>query len=359
MKKFICTILIFLMLPITCLALAGCNNSNNNIKNFYTAYKDITKSTSNLALVETNDTYDLDLTSYKIDVDYTKNEKLSILVNDNSTSYYYLKHFYQQLLDDSLAPLYFFGENISNSKKVTKKQTDLLFKKLSTLKKDYEDIDYYVSVLTTSLNATNDSNVNLAYLKKLFSKYEQIIVSAGNLSAAVCDVYFGSVLTNSNINYSTKSYKQLTDADLGTISINTRARLYYYKAMYANIYNQMYVRNGDLAEQLSSGNFSLSNYAPYSYVSNIKSIANKSTQAWQSSKQQIYNNAVSLYHLQKNIDTAYNHFVNATEKVSYLKLSEHSTVNELNYGKIIYEFAEGMAIDSYEILNNLVNLLYI
>lgn len=359
MKRFICTLLIFAMLPIACFAFTGCKNNKQDIKTFYTSYKNIVASNQYLTLEEANDTYQLNTDSYKIDIDYTKSSKLSTLVEDSSTKYYYLKYFYQKLLDDSLAPLYFFGEKISSSNKVSEKHTKQLFDNLLSLKQEYEDINYYLGTLVTSLSATDDETINLSYLKKLLSQYEQAITEAGKLSAVICEVYFGSMLSNSNFDYSSKTYEELSDADLSRISIDTRTRMYYYKAVYANIYNQLYVRNSELADRLVSSSATLPAYAPYTYFSNISSIENQAIENLRESKQDIYNNALSLYNIQNNFTLAYKHFNLATTKVAYLDLNERSTKDEINYGKIITQFVNGIAVDSYEILHNLVNLLYL
>ena len=345
------------MLPITSLIFSACN-SNNEIKNFYVKYKNITNSTNNLHLVEAIDTYDLNTNSYKIDIDYSKSAILSSLVEDSDSEYYYLKYFYQQLLDDSLSPLYFFGDAIAHSSKINDNDADKMFKLLSNLKQEYLDIDYRLGVLITSLDVINDNTINLANLNNLYYQYEQAILSASKLSAVVCDVYFNDVLSNSNINYSSKSYNQLTDADLGTITVNTRARLYYYKSIYANIYTQLYIRNSNLSENLINNTALPPTYAPYSYVASIKSIENQSIHSLRANKQDIHTFAVSLYHIQKNIDKAYKAFITATNNVAYLDLDASSTVNELNYGKIISQFVDGIAYDSYEVISNLASLLY-
>jgi len=358
MKKFLCIILICLMLPITSILLVGCDNKNE-ISDFYKKYTRIANSTSNLSLVEAIDTYDLDVNSYKIDINYSKSSKLSTLVENADSEYHYLKYFYQQLLDDSLAPLYFFGETISKSSRVGKTKTNQLFKNLSNLKQEYEDIDYYLGILITSLNATDDKMTNSLYLKRVYSQYEQAIIVASKLSAVICDVYFNDVISNSNINYSAIDYNDFSDADLGAITINTRARMYYYKSIYANIYTQLYIRNSDLSEDLVSNSAILPVYTPYSYVSGINSIENNSIDNLRMNKQEIYNYSVSLYNIQKNIDFAYKGFINATNKIAYLSINQNSSIDDINYCNTISRFVEGIAYDSYEVLRNLVSLLYL
>ena len=359
MKKFICAILICLITPITFL-LSGCDSKNYDVKDFYTSYKNIASTTSNLFLNDADNTYGLDVTAYKIDVNYSLCPTLSTLVEDSSTPYYYLKYFYQQLLDDTLSPVHFYGEAISNSKKVSDSQGKQLFKCLEEVKEDYEDIDYYVGILMTSLNATNDTTVNLSCLKIVFSQYEEALDSANKLSNIVSTIYFNKVLSNSNFDYSTKSYSSLTEADLTRITIDTRTKMYYYKSVYANAYYQLYVREGDLAETLSSTtNAILPNYKPYTYIKNISSLNAKPMSTLTNSLQSIHTNAVSLFNLQKTFDVAYKHFNTATENVALLDLTSASSANEINYGEIIVKFAEGMATDSYEILSNLIDLIFI
>lgn len=356
MKKFIYLILICLTLPIASL-LVGCNKSDYDIKTFYTSYLSIADSSTNLTVADYEGSYGLSINASKIDIDYMKSSKLKSLVDDDSTSYYYLKHFYQQLLDDTLSPVYFFGESISNNKKVTDKQTEKLFKNLETLKQDYDDIDYYAGILISSLNSTNNSATNLSYLKKLFIQYEQALISANNLAATVCDIYFKTVLSTSNFDYSSKTYDELTDSDLSRITIDIRSKLYYYKSVYANIYYQLHVRNNDLADKLCNHvGTTTPEYAPYSYIKSISSLSENPNIA--SNKEDIHENIVNLYHLQNSFSSAYNYFNTATNHVAYSSISESSSIDSINYGKIISGFANGIAYDSYEILENLITLLY-
>ena len=359
MKKVLYAILIcFILTP--CFAFVGCNKDKKySAKDFYTSYQNIAQDNTNLALVPANNIYQTEINATKIDINYELSTKLTTLANDSSTQYYQLKHFYQQLLDDSLSPLYFFGEKISSSKNISNSQAKQLSNRLDALQAEYEDLNYYVGILINSLHATNDSNINLSNLKKVFLQYEDAINEANKLSSVVCNVYFGSVLSNANVNYSNKTYDQLTDTDLSRIAIDTRVRIYYYKSVYANVYNQLYVRGNNLAEQLSSStSITLPSYAPYSYVKGLTSLDSHSPTTLENNKQSIYNNIVSLYNIQKSFNKAYNVFNTATSKVVYSNLSEYSSATELNYGTLINQFANGIAIDSFEILNNLVNLLY-
>ena len=231
---------------------------------------------------------------------------------------------------------------------------------MSKLEQNYHDIDYYLGTLISSLNSPADENINLSYLKKVFLQYEKTITTAGDLSAIVSNVYFGTILSNSNFDYSSITYSQLTETDLTRISIDTRARMYYYKSVYANIYNEVFVRNGEMADKLIiSPASSVETYAPYAYISKISSLNDKPMQTLLSNKQAIHNYAISLYNLQNNFETAYSHFNVATSKVAYLDLDEKSTIDEINYGKIIDNFTYGLAVDSYEILSGLIGLLYL
>lgn len=359
MKRILCLILIVVVLPLTSLALCGCKK-DYKLKDFYQSYKKIAEESSHLVVTEAIDTYDINTNSLKIDIDYSQSGKLRSLVEDPSTKYYYLKSFYQQLLDDTLAPLYFFGDSISTSKKISDKQTNKLFESLNELKDEYKDIDYYAGSLITFLDTSNNESVNLSYLKKLFAQYEETIVAAGKLSALINDIYFNTLLSNSNINFSSKTYTDLNDADLSSISMTVRARMYYYKSIYANIYTQLYIKDADLAEKIIYQSASIPTYEPYNYISTINSLETKSIEALRNNKENIYYNIVSLYNIQNNFDKIYNQFNISAEKISYININQTtSTADELNYFKIMDEFAYGTAFDSYEILNNLVDLLYV
>lgn len=359
MKRFLCSILIIVMLPIACFSLLACDEKND-LSTFYSSYKNIANNCPHLAVVEINDTYGINANSYKIDIDYAQSTKLEALVDDSSTKYYHLKHFYQQLLDDTLSPLYFFGEAISNSKKVSDKQTEKLFQHLYELEECYKDIDYHTGTLFTSLKSTNIESVNLSSLKKLFTQYEEAIIVAGNLSALINDIYFNTLLSNTNMDYSSKTYDQLTDTDLNTIAMNVRARMYYYKSVYANVYMQLHVRNAGLAENIIYESAVLPSYIPYNYIVSIDKIETKPIVNLRNSKQDIYKNVISLYNIQNSFDKAYAYFNTASSKISYLDVDVNtSSQHEINYAKIMEQFANGIAVDSYEILENLVELLYL
>ena len=362
MKKIICLILIVLMLPVTSLMLSGCEKEKSyKLHTFYKEYKNIGDSAINLKLDDIKDVFGLNINSYRITIDFTKSSELSQLVERKNTPYYQLKYFYQKLLDDSLSPVALFGSKVAINDKVSKKQTKKLFENLETVKQEFNDIDYYLGILAQSLKASNSEFINSSHLKNLLEQYEQAITASNNLSSVVCDVYFETVLNNPNYNYSEKTANQLTDADLTRIAIDTRERLYYYKSAYAHAFNQLYIKDKKLPEQFINGNFTISTYAPYEQISTITRLENKDASALIQNKEvvsKIYTNAVSLYNLQKDFSTAYKHFTNAGNKVSINKLSNKSSVSDINYGEFMYQFAYGIASDSWKIANNLITLLY-
>ena len=359
MKRFLCLVLLLALLPISCFTLSGCKDSYN-LKEFYSTYKNIDNQCPHLVLDVATDAYTTTSNNFKLTIDYSQSTTLHSLVTDNSTPYYYLEHFYQQLLDDSLAPLYFFGEKISNSKKVSGAQTEQLFTSLKNLEYSYKDIDYYTGALITSLKSVNDESVNLSYLKKLFKAYETAISKAGTLSAVINDIYFNKLISNSNIDYSCKSYNELSDADLTTITMNIRSRMHFYKAVYANIYTQLYVREANLADNIIYESAAIPTYTPYEYISEVEELESKPIEHLRNNKQAIHSNIISLYIIQNNFDEAYKQFNVATEKIAYNKIDINTSSKiDLNYAAIIKQIADGIAVDSCEILNNLIDLLYL
>ncbi len=356
MKKVLSLLLILIILPATAFAMLGCDK-NKDAKDFYNSYLKIASNSQHLTLTEANNNYNLNINSEKIIIKYSP--QLATLVSDELRPYKYLDTFYQKLLDDSLAPLYLFGAEISKSNKVTEKQVEMLYSRLSDLEADYEDIDYYSEILMSSLKSSAMETVNLSHLKRLFEQYEQILDSASNLSALVCDIYFNNILTNSNLNYSSKKVSELTDTDLTNITINIRSRLYYYKSIYANVYNQMYIKGNKIYENLINMSFSPEIYNPYSYISSIKSLTSLPIEELRDNKTDIYNNMLSLYKIQSNISTAYNHFVTASKNIVYSEITDNSTEDQISYANIMDQFAGGIAYDSYEIIKNLITLSYI
>ena len=361
MKKIICIILICLLLPLTSLILVSCKKDSYDLKTFYSTYENIVSNTPYLTLKNTDDTYNYNVNSKKISINYNKMSQLEQAVN-SSKPYQYIESLYQQLLDDTLSPVYFFGQKIASSNRVSKKQTTQLFENLASLSVEYQELDYYLGVLNSSLTSTPTSTISLSHLKKLLLQYEKLLTAAGNLSSVVSNIYFNTILSVSDFDYSSKNFNELNEADLVKISIETRAKMYYFKSIYANIYHQMFIKNSNIANTITSNSTpSLTNYAPHTYVSRINSlISNDYTSLAQSSTtlETIHKNSISLYNIQKSFDSAYNEFNLACSKVSYSNLNEKSSSEEKSYGAIIERFAYGIAWDSYEILKNLVDELY-
>lgn len=353
------------MLPIASILLSACGSEEQELKNFYTAYTDIADDNKYLTLTSINDDYGLNIQADKIEIDYSACPSLNKLVETSGTPYYQIKYFYQKALDNTLSPLYFYGKSLSQSKNISKKQTKELYSRLEDLAEGYSSIDYYSGILISSLNSTQNSDINdinYTYLKKLFNEYETAIEQATLLSRLVSDLYFNEVLKNANLNYGTKSsYEELTDADLSAIADSTKKRVHYYKSMYANIYNELYINENNLGEKITASNdFTPSSltYAPYDYISNIDSLATKDIYYLRNNKQTIYSCIVSLYQLQLQIDEDYENYEQAKQNVVYTKLNSASSAEEKNNGRAVDHFAYGIAMDSYQILKNLIPALY-
>ena len=358
MKKFLCLLIMLCMLPVSAIFLTSCKK-DSDITEFYTSYINIAEKNEFLTLVPVNYDYGLNIQADKIDLDYSKSAELSALVENSSTNYYQLKYFYQAELDNSLAPLYFFGKSLSQSKEISQKQCNALFEKLKSLEEEYVSIDYYFNILASSLKSTTSDSINQTYLKKLFAQYERTIEKASSLSALVNNLYFNKVLTNANPNYTKNSYEELSDADLVAIANSVKFRVYYYKSMYANIYNELYINGNGLDDKIINGfNVETLTYKPYDYISSINSLTTKEIQQLRNNKQTIYENIVSLHNIQNQIDDDYDYFSQVKDEVIYAKINSSSSVYEKNCGTMIEQFAYGIALDSYQVLSNLITAIF-
>lgn len=361
MKKFICIVLICLLLPITSLVLVGCKKDSYDIETFYTTYENITTNTPYLTLADASDTFNLNTTSNKkIVINYTKASNLNAV--KSSTPYRYIESLYNQLLDDSLAPVYFFGQKIASSTRLGKDQINQLFEQLKSLEHEYQELDYYIGTLNSSLSATTNTAINLSRLKKVFLQYEKLIGAASSLSSLVSNIYFNTILSVSEFDYSNKQANTLTLADLTKISINTRAKMYYYKSVYANIYHQMFIKNSTISNDITSSNsIQLPSYKPHTYMAGVKSLKSRNYQSLlniSTTMENIYSNSVALFNISQSFESAYAEFNFATSKISYANLNEKSSDEEKLYAKIIERFAYGVATDSYEVLKALAASLY-
>lgn len=352
--------LVMCLLPLSAIILCSCGGNDQELKDFYTCYTKIAQNNTYLTLTSVNDDYGLNIQAYKIDLDYSLSPELSALVDNNSTKYYYIKHFYQTALDNSLSPLYFYGKALSQSDNITKKETKQLYSKLDALADEYSSISYYCGILISSLKSTANQTINLTYLNKLFTQYEQTIEQASLLSRLVSNLYFNKVLENSNLNYGVKnSYEELSDADLIAIADSTKKRVYYYKSLYSNIFNELHINGRDLGNSIINGlNVNSLVYTPYNYVAGIDSLITNDINTLRSNKEKIFSCIVSLYHIQNQIDSEYEYFEQSKSKVVYAKISSTSPIEDVNHGKVIQQFAYGIVCDSYAMLSQLVSALY-
>jgi hypothetical protein len=104
---------------------------------------------------------------------------------------------------------------------------------------------------------------------------------------------------------------------------------------------------------------SLPIYTPYNNIKRISSLTIKPVDALIVNKNSIHTNAIALYNIQNSFTEAYNTFNTATSKIIYSSLNISSSTDEQNYGTLINQFSNGIAVDSYEILNKLIDLLYL
>lgn len=359
MRKFICYVLIIIACSITCIGLSACNDDKYNITDFHNSYIQIADKYDFLKLTSINQDYGIENTIYKIDIDYSSAPNLLALVNNNSTKYSYLKTFYQKMLDNALSPVYFYSQDISNSKNISKSQTETLYEKLNDLEDEYSDLDNYFNILASRIQASASEDINLSQLKALFNQYEEAISVACDLSNIVCDIYFNTVVTSYNLDYSNVNYSQLSDADLITIYTNGKTRIHYYKWLYASIYNELYMEEGNIADLIiDESNPSLPVYQPYTFVSSIEAINQNGLSVFNAHKEDIYNYSILLYHAQNQLNIDINSFLIACDNIDFTKINTNSNNTDLVYANVISNFAYGISYDIYEILNSVKHILY-
>lgn len=357
MKKFICIALLILILPFSAICLTGCKK-DKDISQFYTTYTNIASKYKYLHVVETNNNYGLSPNLIKVDIDYSSTPLLESKVNDENSKYHYLESFYHTLLDDALTPLYIYGPKL-NYIELEKSKTKSLFSKLEILDENFGNVSYYQNILNSSLQTSVDSKIHYAHLSNLFVEYEKLISSATELSMMISNIYFNNVTANKNPNYSNIDVDNITDADIASISLNTRIRIPYYKALYTEIYYQLHIRENNIPTKIIDSSIYIpENYSPQYFISNLDTSNINATENLRENKQALYNYAITLYNIQTQIDERYTYFNIAKQNVAYLKVSSSSNIEDRNYANIISQFANGIAYDSYEVLLQLTNLIF-
>lgn len=360
MKKTICSFLTITLTILACISLSACGDEKKYVlSTFYNTYINISDKYEYLKLTYINNDFEFQNSIAKVDVDYSTSPILDNLVRNSSSKYSYLESFYHPLLDNALAPMYFYSQQISASNNVSKTETQQLFEALEKLEKEFGDIDNYQAILIARVQASSNEDINLSQLRTLFEQYEQAIDVACDLSNLVCEIYFNKVLTNDNVDYSHLTPNTLSDADLINISTSTRNRIHYYKFIYASVYNELYVENAGLADKIiKNGDTSIPAYDPYDYISDIESLTSNAITVLTANRDVIYEYAIALYNLQEEIELEYKLFNNASNKISYANIGNKATNNEINYANAVSRFANGIAYDSYEILDKLDDKLF-
>lgn len=357
MKKFICVLFSLLLLPFSIICLSGCE-SDKDMSKFYTTFTSIAEKHQHFQLVEIKDKYGALPNSTKIDINYSSSPELKSKVSNSETKYYYLESYYHPLLDSSLAPLYFYGPKLSTVS-VKKSTIKSLYKQLEKVDDGFDDLSYYYEILISSLQTSANEDVNLVHLSNLFAHYENLIESSITLSSTISNIYFNHILDNSTLNYSKINIETITKTDVDFISLNVRQRLPYYEHLFADIYFHLYVKDNNLPDKIvETSNFIPEYYTPKTFVDTLNTSNINSSETLLESKQDLYKNAITLYNIQCELPERYSIFNQAKEKVSYSKVKQSSNPDEQNYSKLILQFANGIAYDSYEVLLQLTNLIF-
>ena len=347
MKKVYSILLILFILP-TIFIFCGCQDKETrDIKSFYSNYLAISEQHELLTKKATPARF---LTSTEEVVGFKYSSDLNAKIS-TIPAYSYINSLYNTMLDDALGPMYLYGNMLAKTK-ISDKDNKYLYSKLDILKTNFVEIASRVGDLERNQNT---SVVASASLSKLYTSYEQAIVTAIDISSKISSIYYNKIMINPNMNYTIMNEDEI---NLEEIAIKTLNRLTYYKMVYVDVFLQTQILGYDIPNQIINGTYN-SGYEPYEVTKN-KLYSNTVKQDIENNRKDIVELAKTLYNIQLHFETEYNNYITATKNITYSKVNKDSNSTELAYKQIIDTFSNtnGIAYYSYLTVNKILTLCY-
>lgn len=285
--------------------------------------------------------------------------------------YYFLNHFYNRMLDSALSFLYAYTPTcLTSEKNIDEIYIANLYQNLDLFVKNLKQTISAKETLEDSINmdlSHADSGVCIAKLSALYLSYEKTIQSACDLSFAMSKIYFEKIAIDSENSLLTANFNEevvrLRAADY------VKAKYFYYKLLYTQIFFKVNVENADLSTKIKRGEYltendlsTLSAYEPFNYVSTlgIKIISEADTNSLQANAADLKSYIMALFNAQFNIDKQIGYFNTATNKISYysLKTAENKTDEQYAFVNYIDLFLQEVYNGSYSILKELLSICF-
>jgi len=324
MKKIFSLILLVLLVP--CVALFnGCGDKGYQLSKVDDDV--INMSTKYECLVMEEGVMKFSYDSYLDgEVDYINN------IISTQKPYTYLND-YNMLFDNLMAFSFeYLEECASDDIKVDKDLRNQLEQELIALDNDMANINTVTNTWASTIkSAYKDSNIDitenvvcLTRFKDLLKFYDELFISAINVSNTMSTIYFEYVLNDANPNYYDIT---LAEFDAGMVVNKLDARIKFQISNLTQSYIEMYISAGDLAEKLidvnnNYGNLDLNAYDYATRVNAIKGrdfVSENATNTANSSanKETFYNTAIELYNIQEVLRDNTNMFITACNDIEY------------------------------------------
>jgi len=342
MRKF-SILTLSLIVALSCFSFSACKKKEDkDITQLYTTYLNIANSSTKLSTIET------DVNPSVLKLDFVYSNELKSKISNPNTAYAYIDNFYNQMLDDAIAPTLLYSTMLTD-KNTTRTERVELYNKLEILKTNYLETSKRLSDLENSLN---NSTVN-QILVKLFSSYNPLIDSAVDLSSNISNIYFNKVVKNANPSFT-------NNTNLESIALNTKNRLAYYKSMYVDIFLNTQITNYDVPQKIVDNPTTLNlSYTPYTTLKNsyFKSEINSNLE---DNREKLIELANNLHLIQIEIDKEYKIYRETLEKIDYSTIDNRSSNTELGYKQLIDQFSYegGIAYKSFYCINEILKICY-
>lgn len=347
MKKFYSLLLILFILP-TIFIFSACDKEKEySMIGFYDTYLDISNESELLTTTAMPEKFQTENTKI---VTFVYSEDLSKKISTIS-SYSYIDSLYNTMLDDAMGPTYLYGNSLHLAKNLSNNDKKELYEILDNLKSDYKEIATRLGDLEHNQNSFTAN----ASLTKLYTSYENAILTAIKLSSKISSIFYNKIMEIPNVNYIEMDTNKI---NLEEIAIRTLNRLVYYKLVYVDIYLETQIIGYNIPNKIITYTFN-STYEPYEAMKN-KTYSNVIKSDIENYRLEIVDLARTLYQIQLDFENEYDTYHNSCEKITYGNIDEQSSTSELAHKQIIDKFIgeNGITYQSYITVNQILSLCY-
>lgn len=346
-RKILSLILVLMLFPIASL-FSACGDKGYNLNNLQNDFSAITTENENVK-------YE----NGKYVFDYSRHDNLNTAIEFNSP--YSDLEYYNQVYENLMAFTFDYIDECSDNNAIEDAdQKDKIENDLIDFKASVRNVDKYINQLAGIINSSNlNSSGCISGLENLFLAYEDLFVSASNLNNTLANLYFNHVLINPNPNI---SEIEIANFDANVVTNLFDARIKYQKSLLTHCFVEMYVCDGNLAEQIVNG-YEMFNIDEYDYQANILALSKnfnaqvageKANNA--ANKQTYYNLSVQACNMQEALKNDNAKFIFASNSIKYAALDYSDATAEEKLSIKIVEAQYELALTYNAVLSQMLTI---